>query len=255
MIVRSTGLEVASMIGSKNLLDFAYTMFLWGRARGIKPHELESAVRRWIAMSLITGRQVSSPETQFDVDIRGIRDQGLVQYVDLVVASELTPSFWDSLLPQQMATSSSSSPYWAAFRAAQIKLQSTGFLSAEISVQALIQVHGDVHHVYPRNYLKSKGAKPAQYNQIANFVITQSEINIAIGDKAPALYFTQLRDQVAGGEKRYGAIDDDEALKINLVANAIPLTLLERELPYDEFLVARRSLMAKTIERYFEGLA
>jgi hypothetical protein len=33
-----------------------------------------------------------------------------------------------------------------------------------------------------RSLLKKKGLQRGQYNQIANFVVAQSEINIAIGD-------------------------------------------------------------------------
>lgn len=254
MIIRSTGLEASSMIGSKNLIDFAYIIYLWGRKNKVPQNLLESAVRRWIVMSLITGRQVASPESQFDVDIRGIRDLGLVPYVNTVIESELSPSFWDALLPQQMATSSSSSPYWAAFRAAQIKTQDKGFLSSEITVQSLIQLKGDVHHIYPKNYLKTKGAKPGQYNQIANFVLTQSEINIAISDKAPGVYFTELQEQISGGPLKYGSISNRESLLENFNENAIPEALLNAELPYDDFLHIRRSLMASKIRRYFHHL-
>jgi hypothetical protein len=47
----------------------------------------------------------------------------------------------------------------------------------------------DVHHIFPRNHLKKQGLGRGRYNQIANFAISQSEINIAIGDKAPNVYF------------------------------------------------------------------
>lgn len=254
MIIRSTGLEAPSMIGSKNLIDFAYIIFLWGRKNKVNPNTLETSVRRWIVMSLITGRQVASPESQFDVDIRGIRDNGLVEYVNTVIDSELSASFWDALLPQQMATSSSSSPYWSAFKAAQIKSQDKGFLSSEITVQSLIQHQGDVHHIYPKNYLKSKGAKPGQYNQIANFVLTQSEINIAISDDAPGVYFAKLNQQIAGGPMRYGSISNRHLLLENFETNAIPVELLAAELPYEEFLHKRRSLMAAKIRLYFQSL-
>ena len=49
----------------------------------------------------------------------------------------------------------------------------------------LLLNRSDVHHVFPRKHLKKQGLSRGRYNQIANFVIAQSEINIAIGDKAP----------------------------------------------------------------------
>ena len=254
MIVRSSGLELSSMIGSQNLLNFAYIIYLYGRRTGVKAHILESSVRKWLIMSLLTGRAVGNPETMFDSDIRGIRDVGLEKYVDSVTANTLNSSFWDTLLPQSLTTSSTSSPFWSAFKAAQIKANDRGFLSTEIDVRSLLVLRGDVHHVYPRNFLKKRGAKPAQYNQIANFVVTQSEINIAIGDKEPAAYFAELKAQVNGGPKLYGAIESEAKLLENFASHAIPVEMLTQSIEYEDFLNMRRSLMAKKIQGYFESL-
>jgi hypothetical protein len=254
MIVRSSGLEFSSMIGSKNLLNFAYILYLYGRRTGVKAHVLEASVRKWLVMSLLTGRAVGNPETMFDSDIRGIRDGGLEKYVNSVTSNTLNSSFWDSLLPQSLTTSSTSSPFWSAFKAAQIKANDKGFLSTDIDVRSLLDLRGDVHHIYPRNFLKGQGAKASQYNQIANFVVTQSEINIAIGDQEPAIYFGQLKSQVNGGAKLYGAIEAESRLLANLEAHAVPAEILTRSIDYDEFLSLRRDLMAQKIKRYFESL-
>jgi hypothetical protein len=49
-------------------------------------------------------------------------------------------------------------------------------------------------------------------NQIANFVIAQSEIIIAIGDKDPQVYFKEMAEQCAGGAKKYGGITQRAAM-------------------------------------------
>ena len=54
----------------------------------------------------------------------------------------------------------------------------------------------DVHHVYPKDHLKSQGLSRGRCNQIANFVLAQSEINIAIVKSAPMKYFAELADHV-----------------------------------------------------------
>ena len=254
MIVRSSGLEFSSMIGSKNLLNFAYIIYLYGRRTGVKASVLENSVRTWLVMSLLTGRAVGNPETMFDADIRGIRDVGLEKYVGSVTSNVLNESYWQTLLPQSLTTSSSASPFWSAFKAAQIKANDKGFLSTDIDVRSLLLLRGDVHHIYPRNFLKGQGAKAAQYNQIANFVVTQSEINIAIGDQEPSIYLDHLKSQVQGGIKRYGAIDSMESLTQNLQAHAVPVEILTQKLDYDEFLALRRSLMAEKIKSYFQSL-
>ena len=106
-------------------------------------------------------------------------------------------------LPQQLETSSAGSPYFLVFQAAQIKLNDKGFLSRDITVQDLILNRCDVHHLFPRNLLKKQGLSRSRYNQIANYALAQSEINITIGDKAPSVYFSELLEQCRSGTKRY----------------------------------------------------
>jgi hypothetical protein len=113
----------------------------------------------------------------------------------------------------------------------------------------------DVHHVYPRNYLKKQGLPRGRYNQIANFVLAQSEINIAIADKAPEKYFKELAEQCDGGKKVYGGITSATHMKSNLRANCLPETMLGGTVPgYDAFLEERRRLMALKIKEWFEAL-
>jgi hypothetical protein len=172
-----------------------------------------------------------------------------------VIENELPSTFWTGMLPQLMDTSSSTSPYFIAYQAAQARLGDRGFLSAGITVRDLLLNRGDKHHVFPRKHLQRAGASRSSYNQIANFVMAQSEINIAIGDKAPEVYFGELREQVNGGPKRYGGITDPEELKANLVMNCLPTSLLDGEpLDYDAFLVERRRLMADKIRQWVEVL-
>jgi hypothetical protein len=99
------------------------------------------------------------------------------------------------------------------------------------------------------------GLARGRYNQIANFVLAQSEINIAIGDTAPEAYFKTVRDQVNGGSKRYGGITNAVDLRTNLIQNCIPEEILDGPVPsYDSFLVKRRGLMAQKIKAWFETL-
>ncbi|MGB3216977.1 MAG: hypothetical protein WBD79_06215, partial [Anaerolineae bacterium] len=111
------------------------------------------------------------------------------------------------------------------------------------------------HHVYPRNHLKKQGLTRGRYNQIANFVLAQSEINIAIGDKPPELYFQEIVEQCDGGKKKYGGITDAADLRANLKTSCLPESLLDGEIPsYDDFLEDRRKLMALKIKTWFETL-
>lgn len=255
MIVRSAGFVTNDLIGGQNAVNFAYILYLRGRAANVPAADLERVVRRWYAMSILRGRYTGSPETAFDVDIRQVQAHGLVAYADSVIETELPASFWTGMLPQLMDTSSAQSPYFLAYKAAQVKLADKGFLSSDISVQDLLMNRSDVHHVYPRNHLKKQGLAKGRYNQIANFVLAQSEINIAIGDDSPEVYFKKLAEQCAGGIKRYGGIAGRAEMSANLRMNCLPDSLLDGNIPtYDDFLDQRRKLMAQKIMTWFEAL-
>jgi hypothetical protein len=255
MILRSAGFVISDLIGGRNAVNFAYIIYLRGRAEGVPAADLEQLVRRWYAMSILRGRYTGSPETAFDFDIRQIESRGLSNYSESVIENELPDSFWTGMLPQLMDTSSGQSPYFLAYKAAQVKLGDKGFLSRDITVLDLLMNRCDVHHVYPRNYLKKQGLSRGRYNQIANFVIAQSEINIAIGAKPPEQYFHELAEQCNGGAKKYGGITTQEELRANLRMSCLPESLLNGAIPaYDDFLAERRKLMALKIKTWFEKL-
>ena len=255
MILRSAGFVSSALIRGRNAVNFAYIIYLRGRAENVPAADLERLVRRWYAMSVLRRRYAGSPETAFDVDIRQITAQGLVPYIESVIENELPASFWTGMLPQLMTTSFSTSPYFLAYQAAQAKLGDQGFLSRDISVRDLLMFRSDRHHVYPRKYLKAKGLTRGRYNQIANLAVAQSEINIAIGGKPPHQYFHELSDQCNGGKRKYGGITCDDEMRANLHRHCIPDSMLDGEIPsYDDFLHERRKLMASRIKAWFETL-
>ncbi len=255
MILRSAGFVTSDLIGGRNAVNFAYILYLRGRAESIPAAELERLVRRWYAMSVLRGRYTGSPETAFDFDIRQIEAHGLGVYAQAVLESELPSSFWTGMLPQLMDTSSGQSPYFCAYQAAQVKLGDKGFLSRDICVTDLLLNRSDVHHLFPKKYLKVQGLPRGRYNQIANFALAQSEINIAIGGKAPQEYFRELAEQCAGGPIKYGGITDIVDMKANLRMHCLPESLLDGVIPpYDDFLHLRRQLMALKIKHWFEML-
>jgi len=255
MILRSAGFVTSSLFGGKNVVNFAYILYLRGRDENMPAADLERLVRRWYAMAILRGRYTASPETMFDFDIRQVEARGLAAYTEATLSNELPDSFWTGMLPQLMDTSSGQSPYFLAFQAAQVKLGDKGFLSRDITVNDLLLNRSDVHHVFPKQHLKKLGLARGRYNQIANFVLAQSEINIAIGDKAPEKYFSELVSQCDGGKKKYGGITDIKDMKANLRMHCLPETLLDGDIPaYDEFLEKRRKLMALKIKQWFEIL-
>jgi hypothetical protein len=255
MIIKSAGFIDTGMIRSQTALNFAYIVYLKLRSKGIDQGLIEIYVRKWFVYSILTGRYSGSSESLYDFDIKQIEDKSFEQYLQEKEDAELSEAFWDVNLVQRLDTSVSNSPYFNVFLAAQVKSNDRGFLSKEISVNNLIQHRGDIHHIFPRNYLKKSGLSRSKYNQIANYVYMQQEVNIQVGSKAPDVYFSEVLEQCHGGALKYGAITELQDLHKNLEQNCIPQSIFTMTIEnYDEFLKERRKLMAKKIKEYYHNL-
>ena len=256
MILRSAGFVDPLMIRSQNTINFAYILYLRLCELNEAPERIETLVRRWFVMSVLTGRYTGSPETAFGVDVRNISTQGASQFLDAIEQADLSDAFWNAGLPQQMDTSVASSPYFNVFLASQVKGNDKGFLSRDLTVLNLLMGQRHIHHVFPRSFLqKEHGLPRARYNQIANYVVMQSEINIAIGARPPATYFFELKEQCRSGITRYGGITDADQMRDNLAAHCIPQGMeLATVEGYDNFLQERRYLMATKIRDYYRAL-
>ena len=255
MILRSAGFVDSSLIRSQNTVNFAYILFLTLRAQGEPPQQIERLVRRWFVMSVLTSRYTNSPETAFGVDIANLDSHGAAKYLDAIERADLSDAFWEVGLPQQMDTSVASSPYFNVFLASQVKANDKGFLSRDLTVRDLLQGQWNVHHVFPRSYLQNNGLQRGRYNQIANYVIMQSEINIAVGAQPPATYFSKLLEQCRTGVTSFGGITDADQLEENLAVHCIPGGMESASVEgYDGFLQERRKLMAAKIRRYYSTL-
>ena len=255
MIIRSAGFIDQSMIRSKNTLNLAYIVYLVLRSQGEEASKIESLVRKWFVMSVLTGRYSASPESAFDFDIRRIDEYGVPQYLENLESAELSDAFWTAGLPQQMNTSVASSPYFNVYLASQAYMNDKGFLSRDILVRDLIAHKGDVHHVFPKNYLKTSGLSQTRYNQIANYVMMQTEINIAIKNKPPFEYFNEVMEQCVGGNGKYGGIKDFDQLRANFKMNCIPDGMEAMDInDYEGFLHSRRGLMAGKIRDFYGRL-
>ncbi|MBN2290158.1 MAG: DUF262 domain-containing protein [Candidatus Glassbacteria bacterium] len=255
MILNSAGFISSSLIRSQNSLNFAYILYLKLKSQEYSAGDIERYVRRWFVFSILTGRYSGSPEATFDFDIKQISERSIKEYMDNMERAELSEAFWDFALIQSLNTSVSSSPYFNVYLAAQAKQNDKGFASKDITVKDLITFRGDIHHIFPREYLKSFGMTRSRYNQVANYVMMQSEINIQIGRKAPDVYFNELRDQCNGGKKKYGNINDYSELLENMRMNCVPEAVFGMNADrYEEFLELRRALIARKIKDYYFSL-
>lgn len=257
MIIKSTGVIDESLIRSQNTINFAYILYLLLKEKQFQPEKMEKIVRQWFILSILTQRYSSSPESQFDSDVRRFNEvDNIEEYVKNTISGSLSDAFWDNILIDKLDTAGTNSPYWKLYMASLIKGGAKGFLSTGIRVEDLHKERGDIHHIFPKDYLVKSGINDKRrYNQIANYVLMQSEVNIQVGNKAPKDYFSILQQQIDSNETRYGGIISNDELKNNLSDNCIPNEISSMSYhEYEEFLIMRRKLMASKMKDYFNNL-
>lgn len=257
MAIKGAGFVSGKLLNSKMTVDFAYTLYLMLLADPQIPNaQIKRYVQKWFVLSTLTSRYIGSPETQMDRDMRNIAEKGFLQFLSEVEASSLSETFWNVTLPQNLETSSVNSPAFNIFLAAQINQNCNSLLMRGTKVNDLITVSGDVHHIFPKEYLKKNGVTTkTKYNQVANYIYLDTQVNKAISDDAPAVYFSKVTEQCATKNIVLGNIAEEKLLYENLADNCIPDNIFEMRIDdYDVFLQERRKLMSRLIQRYYEGL-
>ena len=256
MIVKSTGIIDKSTIRSDNVLNFGYALYIFLKDKKVEANTIEKVVRKWIVLSILTGRYSGSPESIFDYDIKRFDINDPLDYLKSVELGELSDAYWNHILPTRLNTSVASSPFFKLYLMAQVKSNDRGFLSTDITVQTMIEDRGDIHHLFPKKYLQNNGFKNrADYNQIANYVYTQQEINIKIKDTAPNVYMKEIKNQIDTKKPILGGIIEQKELDRTFKENCIPNEFINYDIKnYNEFLEQRRQLMAKKIKDYYFDL-
>jgi hypothetical protein len=257
MLIKSAGFITPGMINAKNALNFAYALYLRLRQdKALAEGERKRIVKRWFVMSMLTGRHSGSFESTWEQDIRRIAEMGIVNYFRQVEEAELSDAFWAVALPAALETTSTASPYFQTFLAAQVAKNARGFLSKSITVAAMHQQSGDIHHIVPKDYLQKNGFPDrGDYNQVANFSLTETAINIRISNRPPSDYMAEVDNQIDTGVLTLGEIKDAADLVGNLAENAIPAFVRSADAhSYKDFLAERRRLMAATIRDYYQAL-
>ncbi len=254
--LKSIGFVREDMIRSRMAIDFAYSLFLRLRNdNSIEKTKIHHYVAKWFAMSTMTGRYTGSPETAMDKDLRYIKEKGFLVYLEETL-SNISDTFWEVTVPQQLQSSSNAAPLFLCFLAAQCKFSDDAFLSSGGKVRDLLD-SGDIHHLFPKEYLKKAGIDDKnRYNQVANYALLNKSVNIAIGKKSPAVYMQEIIGALrTKAQSDYTDLTTVEALAANLKVNCIPENFAEMDCSdYDLFLEARRKLIAAKIHQWFDSI-
>ena len=254
LTIKSCGFISDKLLNSKMTLDFAYTLYLLlNNSKDIEKTEIKKLVQKWFVLSTLTSRYTGSPESQMDKDLRNIETKGFKTFLKEVEEADLSDTFWSVGLVQNLETSSINSPYFNTYIAAQIWNAEQSLFSSTTKISDLVSVTGDIHHIFPKEYLKQNGYDDkSKYNQVANYVYLDTGVNISIGKCAPCEYFTKALEQCKNGQCCIGTILNEEDLRNNLKTNCIPESIFSmKACDYYEFLLERRKMMAEKIKKFY----
>lgn len=257
LAIKGAGYKSRKQLGSQMTLDFAYLLYLKLLNDSEIPHDqIKHHVQKWFVLSTLTGRYVGSPESVMSRDIRLMNEKGFINFFNEVESSVLSDTFWTITLPQSLETTSTNSPAFNTFLAAQVNMNCNSLFMRGTMISDLINISGDVHHIFPKAYLKRNGVEAkGRYNQVANYTYLDTQVNKAVRDDAPNIYFGKVLEQCENGNIAFGNISDRGTMMKNLEENAIPYDVIEMTIEdYDRFLEERRFLMAKLVERYYKSL-
>lgn len=250
-ILRASGFKNSTMLDSKNVINYAYAMFL--RARDINEDTMISNkyIKRLLVLALLTGRHTGSFEGQFEHDLKQISKKGdLEKFVKTLELQTLTDEYWTLTLPDEFNKINIKNPYWNIFFAAQNLLEKASFLSKSNKINSMTTAQ--VHHIFPKNYLVKHGINRNDYNKIANFTFLRDDINIKVSDLEPAEYMAKIKD--FNGVFGSDISNNDELIK-NLSDNAIPDSLIgATHHDFFDFMKKRRKLMALVVKEFYKTL-
>lgn len=256
-VLERAGIRTRAMVTSKNTVIYGYALWLIGRTEFHVPvDELREVMARWYFMAQITGRFSGSPETRAQEDLNrldGLKRTPAVfkEVITSQVDTTLTEDWWSVTLPDDLYTSGTTSPAFTAYLAALTILDAEVLLST-LTVKDWIDpsrrpVKGvEKHHLFPKGYLKEHlhVSTTRQINQVANQALVEWSDNIDISNKAPGDYwFQEVADKTIG----------DERLARQTWWHALPEGWTA--LSYQDFLAARRELMAEVTREGFRKLS
>lgn len=98
------------------------------------------------------------------------------------------------------------------------------------------------HHLFPRQYLKGRGIDSVRdINQIANYALVEWDDNLGISDAPPSRYWPKYAERF-----------DKATLAQMMRWHALPAQWWT--MAYEEFLAARRPLIADVIRQGYQKL-
>lgn len=209
----------------------------------------------WFFYASLVSLYTGSFESTVENHLNSIKELTLLEeykrFILSRVEERLTNDYFDITLigSEGLAVSGRGNNAWNAYVAAlNILNAKILFSKSNLLVSKLFEPGTDgkrksleKHHLFPKAYLKTLGYNDAKINQMANYAFIDWKDNMEILDEAPSIYYPV----VCEGRS-------PEEIQRMEEENALPYGW--ENMPYEDFLIERRKLMAAKIKAAFEQL-
>lgn len=254
--IMNAGYLSGEMILSGNAIFYSYAFYLIAKHRfHASENENMHLISLWFFYAALTSLYTGSFESTVESHLNSIKELSTFEeykhFMLTRVNERMTNDYFDITLvgSEGLAVSGRGNNAWNAYVAA-LNIMDTKILfsRSNLLVSKLFEVGTDgnrksleKHHLFPRAYLKSLGYSDSKINQMANYAYIDWKDNMNILDAAPSVYYPI----VCSGRT------EDEILRME-EENALPHGW--EKMPYEEFLIERRKLMAVKIKKALECL-
>ena len=254
--IMNAGYLSGDLILSGNAIFYSYALYLIAKHRfNASYNENMHLSSLWFFYASLISLYTGSFESTVENHLNSIKELTNVdEYKEFILSrvnERLTNDYFDITLvgSEGLAVSGRGNNAWNAY-VASLNILNAGILfsKSNLFVSKLFETGTDgkrksleKHHLFPKAYLKSMGYSDAKINQMANYAYIDWKDNMDILDDAPSVYYPII----CSGKS-------DEEIRRMESENALPHGW--ENMAYEDFLEARRKLMAAKIKAAFEQL-
>lgn len=254
--IMNAGYLSGDLILSGNAIFYSYAFYLIAKHRfHASYNENMHLTSLWFFYASLVSLYTGSFESTVESHLNSIKDLStLKEYKDFILSrvnERLTNDYFDITLVGSggLAVSGKGNNAWNAYVAAlNIMDAKILFSKSNLLVSKLFEPGTDgnrksleKHHLFPKAHMKAQGYTDAKINQMANYAFIDWKDNMDILDDAPSVYYPIVCE----------GRSDEEILRME-EENALPHGW--ENMPYEDFLVERRKLMAAKIKQAFDLL-
>lgn len=254
--IMNAGYLSGDLILSGNAIFYSYAFYLIAKHRfHASYNENMHLTSLWFFYASLVSLYTGSFESTVESHLNSIKDLStLKEYKDFILSrvnERLTNDYFDITLvgSEGLAVSGKGNNAWNAYVAAlNIMDAKLLFSKSNLLVSKLFEPGTDgnrksleKHHLFPKAHMKAQGYTDAKINQMANYAFIDWKDNMDILDDAPSVYYPIVCE----------GRSDEEILRME-EENALPHGW--ENMPYEDFLVERRKLMAAKIKQAFDLL-